>query len=219
LQQILEVADFYLAQGAIHEPGFKFAINIDPIQFEVFSGSRSGKAWNKCVPYEGLYPATAQLNPGSSTWNPKAAIIGVLFQEKNFLTTQVCSMVTTQVLGLVTEPQKCFSVGSPIEGDVPSALSSVYWSDSQSLVLVWFQSGWYEFGMFTFANFQFSPLASGTFKSTSYGELSLTSAKLAISSQGDYLLFVTSAADSEYLILYLILFCIVFVFVFVFGEC
>jgi hypothetical protein len=31
----------------IHEPGFKFAINLDTVQFDVFAGSRSGSAWNQ----------------------------------------------------------------------------------------------------------------------------------------------------------------------------
>eukprot|EP01112_Ceratiomyxa_fruticulosa_P008252 TRINITY_DN2133_c0_g1_i3.p1 TRINITY_DN2133_c0_g1~~TRINITY_DN2133_c0_g1_i3.p1 ORF type:complete len:687 (+),score=107.61 TRINITY_DN2133_c0_g1_i3:1026-3086(+) len=44
---ILEASDAYLGNGSlIHEPGFRFAINIDPVQLQVFVGSRSGSAWN-----------------------------------------------------------------------------------------------------------------------------------------------------------------------------
>lgn len=47
---ILLAADYYLDKGIMHAPGFKYAINTDIVQFQVFSGSRSALAWNYCLP-------------------------------------------------------------------------------------------------------------------------------------------------------------------------
>eukprot|EP01116_Phalansterium_solitarium_P003445 TRINITY_DN14272_c0_g1_i1.p1 TRINITY_DN14272_c0_g1~~TRINITY_DN14272_c0_g1_i1.p1 ORF type:complete len:879 (+),score=273.81 TRINITY_DN14272_c0_g1_i1:226-2637(+) len=44
---VVEVVDRYLECGQEHQPGFRIAINIDPVQLNVFAGSRSGLAWNQ----------------------------------------------------------------------------------------------------------------------------------------------------------------------------
>lgn len=38
--------DDYYSYGKAHLPGFLFAINIDPALFLVYSGKKTGKAWN-----------------------------------------------------------------------------------------------------------------------------------------------------------------------------
>lgn len=43
--------------------GFRFAINMDPIQFEVYAGSISGKAWN------------VRLNASYGTSSPMIAVL------------------------------------------------------------------------------------------------------------------------------------------------
>eukprot|EP01118_Nematostelium_gracile_P006150 TRINITY_DN1976_c0_g1_i7.p1 TRINITY_DN1976_c0_g1~~TRINITY_DN1976_c0_g1_i7.p1 ORF type:complete len:374 (+),score=82.13 TRINITY_DN1976_c0_g1_i7:55-1176(+) len=47
---IKEVIDVYLDKGLVQEAGFKFAINMDPVQLEVYAGSLSKKAWNERLP-------------------------------------------------------------------------------------------------------------------------------------------------------------------------
>ena len=46
-QMIISVCiDDYYTYGKPHTPGFLFAINIDPSLFMVYTGGKTGKAWN-----------------------------------------------------------------------------------------------------------------------------------------------------------------------------
>eukprot|EP01137_Pigoraptor_chileana_P022140 Opistho-2@86730 len=48
-KSILEIASTY-RNGPRHTPGFRFAINIDPVQFLIYSARASGNAWNVELP-------------------------------------------------------------------------------------------------------------------------------------------------------------------------
>jgi hypothetical protein len=46
---ILSFADMYIDFGLLHAPGMRFAINMDPAQFETYVGSRTGRAWDTAL--------------------------------------------------------------------------------------------------------------------------------------------------------------------------
>ena len=46
---IMDVSTTYLNTGQYHQPGFLFATNSDPVQFQIFSASATKQAWNHRV--------------------------------------------------------------------------------------------------------------------------------------------------------------------------
>eukprot|EP01119_Soliformovum_irregulare_P013412 TRINITY_DN3560_c0_g1_i1.p1 TRINITY_DN3560_c0_g1~~TRINITY_DN3560_c0_g1_i1.p1 ORF type:complete len:643 (+),score=152.06 TRINITY_DN3560_c0_g1_i1:2-1930(+) len=52
---IQQVAQLYISEQTPQQAGFRFAINIDPVQLEVYVGSQSRKAWNFQIPNSGNY--------------------------------------------------------------------------------------------------------------------------------------------------------------------
>lgn len=40
------LCETYVSKGIEHDPGLRFAINIDPAQFQVYSAPQTGKAWS-----------------------------------------------------------------------------------------------------------------------------------------------------------------------------
>lgn len=73
---ILDNAGLYLSKGMLHPQGLRFAINIDPAQFETYAGSITGRAWDTatvnatagagagaCLPLLGVAPVPLSLQP------------------------------------------------------------------------------------------------------------------------------------------------------------
>jgi hypothetical protein len=113
---ILQVIDAYLSggQALINPNGFRFAINIDPKQFDVYAGSRSTKAWN--FAFEGQYyrPKITSFDTG------KMIMLYTLCETCNNYEYQI--LTTDRVLGKLSASGEKFIVNPPIK--LVSQLSS-----------------------------------------------------------------------------------------------
>lgn len=67
---ILKYADAYISTGQAHGAGMRFAINIDPAQWETYAGSRTGRAWDAV-----LVPANVTGAGGASLALPTMTVL------------------------------------------------------------------------------------------------------------------------------------------------
>uniref|UniRef100_A0A7S4PIC6 Uncharacterized protein n=1 Tax=Paramoeba aestuarina TaxID=180227 RepID=A0A7S4PIC6_9EUKA len=83
---ILEVCDAYLAYpDEMHEEGFKFAINIDPVIFQIYTASRSGTAYNiHLIPKAENPLILTFLNPLSSHPSPFTLLVVYSLDDANY---------------------------------------------------------------------------------------------------------------------------------------
>lgn len=79
---ILGLLDAYLQCGFEHKPGFTVSINIDPVQYDVYAGTRSGKAWNQRLYNESKW---AHAVPISSNGTSMSFVTLYLTQENKIV--------------------------------------------------------------------------------------------------------------------------------------
>lgn len=160
---ILKVVDAYSEYGPLHRQGFYFAINIDPIQLDVFTASRTATnvtiAWNRCLKTQGqssrittvpyyspsTYPSRIPLPINAST--PIGFILNV-FQSSGSPTSVLYQVIQINgwVLGGTIESPTIPLVGA--SNSQPISVSAVEWNAKSSLVVVGYASGdvgWYYF--------------------------------------------------------------------------
>ncbi|KAJ5075628.1 hypothetical protein M0811_07198 [Anaeramoeba ignava] len=61
-QEIIQSVEKSYLSGKKHNPGIRISINIDPIQFEVFSANYTGIAWNRFVSPDSIDPHIIPIN-------------------------------------------------------------------------------------------------------------------------------------------------------------
>lgn len=178
---ILQIADVYMSYypNLIHEPGFLFSINIDPVQFEVFAGSRSGKAWNFPFAKNASFPQVAVFET-----NVETLIISIFELSKKqffsvFSTDRVLGNLTVKAEGIPfpTSMMNIASAKSAMRGDEKYLLLS----DSNL-----------NFGLYLFEKNQFIHLLNGSFKVNHTLPIKSGSASLVIYENN---LFVATASS------------------------
>ena len=143
LQAIKKTSEYYLTKGITHEPGFKFAINIDPVLFQVFAANETGTARNLNLNLKkNGEPLVSIL---SATTSPNQILL-LSFSNETDGSSYFQFLSFTELFGSVSQsvPIPTSLLDPSSQNQTRTQISSCFWNQTTSLVLLSYHSGFYQ---------------------------------------------------------------------------